>query len=125
MAQNDKAPEQKKVTRIDMYERGNQGVYIEKYTEGWTAGSPAVSRDTNTENTLGEMVAWLRENGWRVYEWPGGGPGSGGARAFLGRPYPVRTRWGIQYKRQHLEAHPFLWAADERPKIQIDLALEY
>lgn len=122
---DERAPEQRKVTRIDMYERGKAGVYVEKYTEGWTAGSPAVDRHTNEEKTLDDMVTWLRENGWKVYEWPGGGPGSRGARAFLGRPYPVRTRWGIQYKRQFMNEHPYLWAADNRPRQSIDLALEY
>lgn len=125
MSRNELPPEQRKVTRIDMYEAGKNGVLVLRFADGWTASSNPVQQHSNTEKTLDEMVAWLKENGWHVYEWPGGGPGSRGARAFLGRPLPVRSKYGILYKRRFMSDHPFLWAADERPRSNIDLAFEY
>lgn len=116
--------DKKRITRIDMYE-DPKGVMVEKYAEGWTAGSHAVRSEKNTDKNLDEMVAWLKENGWTVLEWPGMGKGHRGARAFLGRRMPVRTRWGIQYYREYFTSRRYLLAADKRPLANIDFAFEY
>lgn len=116
--------QKKRITRIDLYE-DPKGVMVEKYAEGWTAGSYAVQSNKNTEQSLDEMVAWLKQNGWTVLEWPGSGPKHRGARAFLGRPMPVRTRWGIQYYREYFTRRRYLLAADPRPLMNIDFALYY
>jgi hypothetical protein len=117
--------EAKKITRVDLFEHP-QGVMVNKFEEGWTASSQPVNLHINKEQTLDQMVAWLQENGWRVIQWPGAGPGNRGARAWLGKPLPVRTRWGIQYVREvYTRRRRELLKADPRPLMNIDFALEY
>lgn len=118
--------EKKRITRIDMYENPN-GVMVEKFAEGWTAGSYAVESYKNTTDSLDEMVKWLKDNGWTVLQWPGSGPKHRGARAFLGRLMPVRSRWGINYYRQLFSKPDQKWRtkADPLPLSQIDFALYY
>lgn len=77
-----------KITRVDMKQHPT-GVAVLKYPDGWTAGTNPVDAHLNTTTSLVEMVAWFKERGWIVREWPGG------ARAFLGRQMPVRTRQDI------------------------------
>lgn len=81
-----------KITRIDL-RKNPQGVFVEKYAEGWHASSRPAKDYLNTEMDLDEMVAWLKEQGWTVHCWPGG------ARAWWGHVLPVRTRWAIRYLR--------------------------
>lgn len=50
----------------------------------------------NEKMTIFEMAAWLRRAGYVVYEWPGG------ARAFWGKPKPVRTTIQILRLRDRL-----------------------
>lgn len=113
-----------RITRIDLWERPNGSVYIEKYPEGWTASTYAVARTENSELTLDEIVAWLQEHGWRVRRWTGGRSGKRGARAWLGRILPVRSRWMIQYAREYYTRNRDLIPA-ELPLKNIDFAFDY
>jgi hypothetical protein len=91
------------ITRIDLTET-TRGVIVKKYPDGWTA-STHVPQTMNNEKTFDEMVAWLQGHGWVVYKWPEV-PELGlarGARAFLGRPLPVRTKCEIVYRRSQLQ----------------------
>jgi hypothetical protein len=85
----------KKITRIDLVNLPHkQGTLVEKFQDGWTASSRAVITTTNKEMTFAEIVEWLKANEWLVYEWPAC-PELGieqGARAFRGKPLPVRTK---------------------------------
>ncbi|RJX17514.1 MAG: hypothetical protein C4575_12790 [Desulforudis sp.] len=114
----------KSITRIDLHENPN-GVMVEAFAYGWTAGSYPVYSNKNREKSLDELVAWLKTGGWTLKEWPGSGPGHRGARAFLGHPAPVRTRWGIQYYREYFTGRRYLLKADPRPLANIDFAYEY
>ena len=98
------------ITRIDLTQT-TRGVIIKKYPDGWTA-STQVPQAINAEKSLDEMIAWLKEHSWTVYQWPEV-PELGlarGARAFLGRPLPVRTKYEIVYRRSQLQAklEPYL-----------------
>lgn len=42
-------------------------------------------------------LSWLEDHGYQVFRWPGG------ARAFKGAPWPIRTTAQIQRKRRELE----------------------
>ena len=98
---SDQAPS---ITRIDLHET-TKGIIVKKYPDGWTA-STQVPQTMNTEKTLDEMIAWLSEHGWKVYRWqevPEMGI-SAGARAFFGKPLPVRTKYEIVYRRSQLQA---------------------
>jgi hypothetical protein len=93
-------PEPKKaITRIELSERKN-GVLVEKYEEGWTAGSGPVDRHINKERTIDEMVVWLEDNHWTVLKFHI--DGTRRARAFLGEPLPIRTRETILWMRQQI-----------------------
>lgn len=104
-----------KITRIDLYQNPD-GLLVFKYPEGWTATTRPVERNLNQEWDLDRAVAWLTENGWTVRRWPGG------ARAWLGKPLPVRN-WGqIKRKREELTQRRALF-----PDLQlhtIDLAFD-
>lgn len=47
---------------------------------------------------LEEALAWCEENGYTVRRWPGG------ARAWRGEPWAIRTGWQIVKLRRELEA---------------------
>ena len=98
------------ITRIDLTET-TRGVIVRKYPDGWTA-STRVPQTVNAEKTIDEMIAWLKEHSWTVYQWPEV-PELGlarGARAFLGKPLPVRTKYEILYRRSKLtqKLEPYL-----------------
>jgi hypothetical protein len=98
--------EKKKITRIELRNLPHhQGVLVEKFQEGWTAGSRAVSTTTNQEMTFDEIIEWLKTNEWVVCEWPAC-PELGieqGARAFRGKPMPVRTKSTLIWWRNTLQ----------------------
>jgi hypothetical protein len=87
------------ITRVDMFTRP-QGVCVYKYPDGWKAGSTNMGDydfHVNTDTSLADMIAWFKERGWVVREWPGG------ARAFRkGAVFPVRTRGMILEMRRRL-----------------------
>ena len=54
-------------------------------------------RERSQFNLEGVLI-WLEKHGYTVRRW------SNGARAFLGAPWPIRTRREIYWKRQRMEA---------------------
>ena len=89
------------ITRIDFTIVPVDGaVNIRKYGEGWTASTPPAITSTNRTQSLEDMLSWLEEHGWTVRRWPGG------ARAFRGKPMPVRTRSAIQRLRDQFREYP-------------------
>jgi hypothetical protein len=86
----------KPITRIDLHQV-RRGVLVRKYAAGWDPSTPPVPpSNTNTEMTLEQMISWLRSHGWTVRTW------LGGARAWLGKPRPVRERMDLKYSRKRL-----------------------
>lgn len=89
------------ITRVDMKANVN-GVFVQQFEDGWTAMTPPVERHTNAETSLADMVAWFKQRGWTVREWPGG------ARAFRGQPMPVRTKGEILRLRRRIDLDAML-----------------
>jgi hypothetical protein len=89
------------ITRVDLYQNPN-GIFICKYAEGWTASTPAIARYTISDRSLDDLVdALQRTSGWTVRRWPGG------ARAWRGKPMPIRSRTAILRKRDEVtRLHP-------------------
>ena len=88
-------------TRIDLLIIPTEGVLVRKYAEGWESDPslrPAIH--TNTTASLDEFVAWLEAHGWTVRRWPGG------ARGFLGKQFPVRTKAEIKRLREQFYRFP-------------------
>lgn len=84
------------ITRVDLYARPD-GVFVAKYPRDWTASTPPAKSYVITDHTLDELAAQLEQTpGWRVRRWPGG------ARGWLGKLAPVRTRSDIIRKREEL-----------------------
>lgn len=97
--------DQPKITRIDIKDYPHQpGIRVEKYADGWQANSRPYEISTQRQMSLADMSAWLKANGWQVYEWEAcpvlGVPA--GLRAFKGRPRSVRSRWEMRQLRQEL-----------------------
>ena len=90
-------------------------------------GQPKPLQD---DYTLERALAWCEENGYFVYCWQYRSPFGGQvARAFLGVPWPIRTRDRMRELRQQLEAlalaamrsNPGKWHPVET-LLQVDLA---
>lgn len=114
---------QTRINRIDIV-CSPAGVMFRMYPEGWREGQPLADvREENAGYDLQAFVERLRVRGWSVRTWPGG------ARAFLGTPWPIRTTGQIQRMRDRLEiearrnggTHPRF---DGRPLSSFDLALD-
>jgi hypothetical protein len=88
------------ITRVDMISTPTQGVLVRKYAAGWTASSVAADIHFNQEQSLEQMIAWFEAQGWTVRKWPGG------ARAFRGKPLPVRSGPEIANLRRKMRARP-------------------
>jgi len=93
------------ITRIDLKDfPGEEGIRIEKWVDGWRANDPPYQRYVTTNMTLAEMAAWLRAEGWTVFDWRGGEflgiPD--GARAFLGEPRSIRTKYQMKKRREEI-----------------------
>ena len=88
-----------KVTRIDLFNTPH-GVFVVKFPDGWTASTPPVKSYYISDRTLDDLARTIETlPGWRVRRWPGG------ARGWLGKPMPVRTREQIKRKREELTRH--------------------
>lgn len=90
------------ITRIDLKDYPHQdGIQVKKWADGWDPNTRPFEISTQRQMTLEQMVAWLRDNGWTVYEWEAcpvlGIPA--GARAFKGTPHSVRTRYQLKQLR--------------------------
>lgn len=89
-----------KITRIDLFERPNGTVFVQKFADGWTATCRPVEMSENDKMTMASMVIWLKENGWDVAEW------DHGARAWLGKRLPVRNAGQIKKLRERYTRYP-------------------
>lgn len=91
------------ITRIDLKDFPNEeGIRIEKWLEGWKATDRPYQSYNSDAMSLAEMAAWLRSDGWAVYEWRGGSYFGipDGVRAYRGKPRSVRTKREMQYRRE-------------------------
>jgi hypothetical protein len=112
--------------RIDFAELPDGRINVIKMTR-----DRAYRRDIPTDHAIhedldfDEALDWLRENGYTVRCWPGG------ARAWKGTPWIIRTRREIWQKRQQAEAaaladlnrNPGKWH-DSETRLQLDFAYE-
>jgi hypothetical protein len=82
--------------------------------------------DTKPPNfDLDAALDWCTQNGYTVRKW------NGGARAWKGAPWPIRTAWQIMRKRHDIEqialakmkANPGKWHTEESI-LQLDLAYD-
>ncbi len=89
-----------KVTRIDFIVSPTC-IRVIKFPEGHHPGDPyAGLSDYPTTWDMENALEWCEAHGWSVFRWPGG------ARAFLGKPWPIRTTAEIRRMRQRLEQRP-------------------
>lgn len=91
-----------KTTRIDIFNYQDK-LTVKKYTEGWNVNSRPAQISTPQNFTYQDILEWLKNEGWEVFEWEScpimGVPE--GARGYLGKPRPVRSRWEIKKLRDH------------------------
>ena len=90
--------------RIDFIQMGNGRVIVQKLRRD-AETEPARPRDIplstevkSPDFALADALTWCRGNGYAVRQWPGG------ARAWRGTPWVIRTRAQIHRKRQQIEA---------------------
>jgi hypothetical protein len=103
--------EQPAVTRIDLWETPD-GLLVVRFGNGWTASSQQITRHFNKEWTIDQAVNWLEDNNWKVRRW--GLPGHAGARGWLDKMRPVRTKAEIIAKRNRMWENRHLY-----PDLQI------
>jgi len=90
------------ITRVDMIETVG-GVMVTKFEDGWTMTHNFVERYLNRNMSLEEMVSWFAgKHQWTVRTWPKG------ARAFYGKPQPIRTKNQIIRLRKRLQQEVML-----------------
>ena len=89
--------------RIDFTLLGDGRVIVQKLHRD-TKTEPGRPRDIPTsteikpaEFALATALAWCRDNGYTVRQW------ADGARAWHGKPWPIRTRAQIRRKREQAE----------------------
>ena len=89
--------------RIDFTQLSDGRIIVQKLRRD-TATEPARPRDIplSTEIkpagfALADAIAWCQSNGYIVRQW------AGGARAWKGIPWPIRTRAQIRRKREQAE----------------------
>jgi len=111
-----------KITRVDLrVQPRGEGVAVLQYPDGWQAWTDPVEMHVNATTGLEDMVKWFKDHGWYVREWPGG------ARAFLGKPIPVRSKKEILRMRSELERQTMLHQGHHPRGFQIntlDLAVD-
>jgi hypothetical protein len=103
------------ITRIDFYKQAD-GWRVQKYPYGWTAKTRPIQEAVLADTA--DALRWCKDNGWVVREWPGG------ARAFKGKPYPVRDTAGIMSMRRKAEAE-YLGGQTGTNKIFFDFAFDW
>lgn len=86
-----------KITRVDVLLTDDTWT-LKKFCFGWHASTPPIEKKAIDTQTAKDVIQWLKDNKWTLFEFPGG------ARAFLGKPYPVRNRSGILALRRRFEA---------------------
>lgn len=82
-------------TRIDfvMIEKWE----IRKYPYGWIASTRPIQIKAATAEEIAVAIKWCEDSGWNVRKYPGG------ARAFLGKVYPVRDATAIRSMRRKVQ----------------------
>jgi hypothetical protein len=81
------------IDRVDLREVPT-GVLVQSFEIGWRTTNTASESHLNYSTPLADMVAWFKDRGWTVLEWPGG------ARAFRGQPRPVRDAGSARREEQ-------------------------
>lgn len=89
-------------TRVDFFHVRNNNYLISVYCHGWTAKTLPM-RKYNADINLKEELAKLQKMGWSFVDWNWNN--QSGARAFLGEPMPVRTKYRIMNLREYW-GHP-------------------
>lgn len=86
-----------KITRVDVILNGETWT-LKKFCYGWKASTPAIETKELDNETAQQVIQWLKDNNWNLFEFPCG------ARGFLGKPYPVHDRRTILSLRKKYEA---------------------
>ncbi len=100
------------ITRVDFILMAD-GWHVKKYPYGWTARTRPVREEVKPiDFNVDEALYWLRQNGWKTRQWEGTPNANAGARAFLGKPMPVRDRQSIVQMRDRIGIHHYDYAFD-------------
>ena len=94
-----------RIDRID-FGLGPQGWSVREYPYGWVAGTPAlrtVLKDKSFNYYL--AIENCRQAGWTVHEWPATCLNMRGARAWRGKPLPIRSKGSIIDLRRRVMAN--------------------
>jgi hypothetical protein len=110
--------------RIDFTQLPDGRVVVQKLRRD-TRTNPARPRDIPLESEvkpedfdLAGALAWCQGHGYTVREW------TGGARAWKGEPWVIRTRAQIARKRQQIEAEVRRGGGGGRSLLSLDLAYD-
>jgi hypothetical protein len=114
------------ITRID-FTILEHGVRVNKYPHGWTAFTKPLSSELKPGNfDVENALRWCEENGWTVYRWPKISDAfPAGARAWKGKPEPVRDRYYLPSLRHQFDAASEKNPSKEINTRRIDLAYCY
>jgi hypothetical protein len=86
------------ITRVDILQVAGKWS-VRKYPYGWTAKTRPISQREMTDAEAATAIAWCKQHGWTVREFPGG------ARAWKGEVKPVRDASTIKMLRRQIEAN--------------------
>ena len=110
--------------RIDFVQLPDGRVVVQKLRRD-ARTDPARPRDIPFESDvkpqsfdLEDALAWCRENGYSVRQW------AGGARAWKGEPWVIRTRAQILRKRRQIEAEVRANGGSKQSLLSLDLAYD-
>jgi hypothetical protein len=91
------------VTRVDLRHNADGTWLVSKWPEGWTAGSRPISEVTYPADWDSQAaIEWLEKQGWTVHTYE-----NEGARAWRGKPEPIRSTSAIWMKRRSLEMRQY------------------
>jgi hypothetical protein len=103
------------ITRIDILIVAGKWT-VRKFPYGWTAKTRPITEKELSEDQAQIAIAWCKEHGWAVREFPGG------ARAWKGEVKPVRDTATITRVRRQIEENFRRGEIDNRR--QFDLAFD-
>jgi hypothetical protein len=104
------------ITRVDIVQSDKKWA-VRKYCYGWTARTRPISQREMTDAEAAKAIAWCKEHGWTVREFPGG------ARAWKGEVKPVRDASTIRMLRRQVMETLRREGADQR--LFFDLAYDF
>lgn len=113
-----------RVDRVDFWEVP-EGIIIVKFHRERGKDRTIERRIQGATFDLEGALAWCEDHGFTVRRWPGG------ARAWRGKPWPIRTQQQIFHKRREMER--VVWInlrlspeeqAKMQPLLQCDFALD-